>query len=159
MAVCEIVTIGTELLLGEIHDTNSRYIARALRDIGVDLYRLTTVGDNPQRITATLQEALMRADIVITTGGLGPTVDDPTRQAVANVFNVSLSYQEELWQQIIARFAHYNRVPTENNRRQAYIPANSIAIPNPVGTAPAFYVELGVKTMISFRVFRARWNT
>ncbi len=149
MAVCEIVTIGTELLLGEIHDTNSRYIARALRDIGVDLYRLTTVGDNPQRITATLQEALMRADIVITTGGLGPTVDDPTRQAVANVFNVSLSYQEELWQQIIARFAHYNRVPTENNRRQAYIPANSIAIPNPVGTAPAFYVELGVKTMIS----------
>lgn len=149
MAVCEIVTIGTELLLGEIHDTNSRYIARALRDIGVDLYRLTTVGDNPQRITATLQEALMRADIVITTGGLGPTVDDPTRQAVANVFNVSLSYQEELWQQIIARFAHYNRVPTENNRRQAYIPANSIAIPNPVGTAPAFYVELGVKTLIS----------
>jgi len=149
MAVCEIVTIGTELLLGEIHDTNSRYIARALRDIGVDLYRLTTVGDNLQRITATLQEALMRADIVITTGGLGPTVDDPTRQAVANVFNVKLEYKEELWQQIETRFKHYNRIPTENNRRQAFIPANSIAIPNPVGTAPAFYVELGVKTIIS----------
>lgn len=149
MAVCEIVTIGTELLLGEIHDTNSRYIARALRDIGVDLYRLTTVGDNLQRITATLQEALMRADIVITTGGLGPTVDDPTRQAVSNVFNVNLEYKEELWQQIETRFKHYNRVPTENNRRQAFIPANSIAIPNPVGTAPAFYVELGVKTIIS----------
>ena len=72
MAICEIVTIGTELLLGEIHDTNSRFIARALRDIGVDLYRLTTVGDNLNRITATLQEALMRADIVITTGGLDP---------------------------------------------------------------------------------------
>ena len=63
MAVCEIVTIGTELLLGEIHDTNSRFIARSLRDIGVDLYRLTTVGDNQQRITATLLEALIRSDI------------------------------------------------------------------------------------------------
>ena len=149
MAICEIVTIGTELLLGEIHDTNSRFIARALRDIGVDLYRLTTVGDNLNRIPATLQEALMRADIVITTGGLGPTVDDPTRQAVANVFNVKLIYKEELWQQIYDRFSHYNRIPTENNKRQAFIPQNSIAIPNPVGTAPAFYVELGVKTIIS----------
>jgi len=149
MAVCEIVTIGTELLLGEIQDTNSRFIARALRDIGIDLYRLTTVGDNLNRITATLQEALMRADIVITTGGLGPTVDDPTRQAVANVFNVRLVYQEELWQQILDRFSHYNRIPTENNKRQAFIPENSTAIPNPVGTAPAFYVELGVKTLIS----------
>ena len=149
MAVCEIVTIGTELLLGEIHDTNSRFIARSLRDIGVDLYRLTTVGDNQQRITATLLEALIRSDIVITTGGLGPTVDDPTRQAVANVFNVSLVYKEELWQEIVDRFAHYNRTPTENNRRQAYIPGNSIAISNPVGTAPAFYVELRGKTLIS----------
>ena len=149
MAVCEIVTIGTELLLGEIQDTNSRFIARALRDIGIDLYRLTTVGDNLNRITATLQEALMRADIVITTGGLGPTVDDPTRQAVANVFNVRLVYQEELWQQILDRFSHYNRVPTDNNKRQAYIPENSTAIPNPVGTAPAFFVELGIKTLIS----------
>ena len=91
----------------------------------------------------------MRADIVITTGGLGPTVDDPTRQAVANVFNVKLVYQEDLWQQILDRFAHYNRTPTENNKRQAFIPANSTAISNPVGTAPAFFVELGVKTLIS----------
>ncbi len=149
MAVCEIVTIGTELLLGDIQDTNSRFIARSLRDIGVDLYRLTTVGDNLHRITATLQEALMRADIVITTGGLGPTVDDPTRQAVANVFHVKLVYLEELWQQILDRFRHYGRTPTENNKRQAFIPGNSIAIPNPVGTAPAFYVELGGKTLIS----------
>ncbi len=149
MAVAEIVTIGTELLLGEIQDTNSRFIARSLRDIGVDLYRLTTVGDNIQRITFTLQEALMRADVVITTGGLGPTVDDPTRQAVADVFNVPLVYHEELWDQILERFKFYKRTPTENNKRQAYIPANAIAIPNPVGTAPAFAVELGVKTIIS----------
>lgn len=149
MAVAEIVTIGTELLLGEIQDTNSKYIARVLRDIGIDLYRLTTVGDNVQRITATLQEALMRADIVITTGGLGPTVDDPTRQAVANVFNLPLIYHEELWEQILQRFQRYNRKPTENNKRQAYVPANALIIENPVGTAPAFAFEWGVKTIIS----------
>jgi len=149
MAVAEIVTIGTELLLGEIHDTNSRFIARALRDIGVDLYRLTTVGDNIKRITATLQEALMRADVVITTGGLGPTVDDPTRQAVADTFNVGLVFKQELWDQILDRFKYFNRTPSENNKRQAYIPANAIAIRNDVGTAPAFAVELGVKTLIA----------
>ena len=67
------------------------------------------------------------------------------------MFNVKLIYKEELWQQIYDRFSHYNRIPTENNKRQAFIPQNSIAIPNPVGTAPAFYVELGVKTIISLR--------
>ena len=149
MAVAEIVTIGTELLLGEIQDTNSRYIARFLRDIGVDLYRLSTVGDNVQRITATLQEALMRADIVITTGGLGPTVEYPTRQAVAKTFNVPLEFHEELWEQILERYKQYGQKPTENNKRQAYIPANSIPIPNPVGTAPAFAYELGTKVVIS----------
>lgn len=149
MTVAEIVTIGTELLLGEIHDTNSRFIARALRDIGVDLYRLTTVGDNLARITATLQEALMRADVVITTGGLGPTVDDPTRQAVSDTFNVDLVYKEELWEQILERFKNFKHTPSENNKRQAYLPANAFVITNQVGTAPAFGVELGVKTLIS----------
>lgn len=149
MAVAEIVTIGTELLLGEIQDTNSKFIARVLRDIGIDIYRLTTVGDNGHRITATLQEALMRADIVITTGGLGPTVDDPTRRAVADVFNLPLVYHEELWQKILKHFERYNRKPTENNKRQAYIPENALIIDNPVGTAPAFAFEWGVKTIVS----------
>ncbi len=149
MTVAEIVTIGTELLLGDIQDTNSKYIARSLRDIGVDIYRLTTIGDNPQRITHTLQAALMRSDVVITTGGLGPTVDDPTRQAVADVFNVPLVYHESLWQEILARYERFKRVPTENNKRQAYLPANGVAISNPVGTAPAFYVELGIKTILA----------
>ena len=96
MATAEIVTIGTELLLGEINDTNSRYIARALRDIGVDIYRITSVGDNASRITATLQEALMRSDFVITTGGLGPTVDDPpekpSRMSSMFLLNINLNY-------------------------------------------------------------------
>lgn len=149
MTIAELVTIGTELLLGEIQDTNSKYIARSLRDIGVDIYRLTTIGDNPNRITHSLQAALMRSDVVICTGGLGPTVDDPTRKAVADVFNVPLVYREELWEDIVARYKTFNRVPTENNKRQAFIPANGIAIRNPVGTAPAFYVELGIKTIIA----------
>ncbi len=149
MATAEIVTIGTELLLGEINDTNSRYIARALRDIGVDIYRITSVGDNAARITATLQEALMRSDFVITTGGLGPTVDDPTRQAIADVFNVPLEYKSELWDEILERFTRYGLTPTENNKRQAFVPVGALVISNPVGTAPAFVYELGAKTTIS----------
>lgn len=149
MAIAEIITIGTELLLGEIQDTNSKFLARVLRDIGVDLYRLTTVGDNPQRIAATIIEALTRADIVITTGGLGPTVDDPTRQAVAEAMDVELEYQPELWEVIISRFKRYNRQPSINNKRQAFIPKGAKVIENMVGTAPAFVFESDQKSIIS----------
>ena len=141
MPTAEIITIGTEILLGEILDTNARYIARALRDEGIDLFRKTTVGDNVNRIAEAIQQALERADIVITTGGLGPTVDDPTRQAVAQALGVETEYRPELWEQIQARFQRFGREPTENNRRQAYIPEGALAIENPVGTAPAFIFE------------------
>lgn len=149
MPILEIITIGTELLLGEITDTNSSYIARTLRDHGIDIYRITTIGDNPGRITTTIQESLKRADIIITTGGLGPTVDDPTRKAVANAANRHLEYHEELWDQIVERFKVYGRVPTENNRQQAYIPEDAIPIDNPVGTAPCFIVEQDSRYIIS----------
>ena len=149
MPSAEIITIGTELLLGEIVDTNSRYIARRLRDAGIDLYRTTTVGDNAERIAQAVREALQRADIVITTGGLGPTVDDPTRQAIADAVSVPLEFRPELWEAIQERFKQYNRQPTENNRRQAFIPQGAIAIPNPVGTAPAFAVETETGVVIS----------
>src|SRR4030066_630483 len=104
MPSAEIITIGTELLLGEIVDTKSRYLARCLRDAGIDLYRKTTVGDNSRRIAGVIQQALERCDIVITTGGLGPTVDDPTRDAVALAVGVEAEYHPELWEQIEARF-------------------------------------------------------
>lgn len=149
MPVLEIITIGTELLLGEIADTNSTYIARTLRDHGIDIFRITTIGDNPGRITAAIKEALNRADIVITTGGLGPTVDDPTRQAVADAVGRPLQFKDELWEQIVTRFKAYGRTPTENNRRQAYIPDGAIPIPNPVGTAPCFIVELDSAFVVS----------
>src|SRR4030042_5061373 len=143
MPVAEIITIGTEILLGEIIDTNAQFIARKLRDAGIDLYRKTTVGDNTHRIAQAIQQSLERCDIVLTTGGLGPTVDDPTREAVALALGVELEYREDLWEQIQARFQRFGRQPTENNRRQAYIPKGAIAIENPVGTAPIFIVELG----------------
>jgi nicotinamide-nucleotide amidase len=149
MAIAEIITIGTELLLGEIQDTNTAYMARALREAGVDLFRTMTVGDNATRIAQAIRESLQRADIVITTGGLGPTVDDPTRQAVALALGVETEYRPELWEQIQARFKHYGRQPTENNRRQAYIPHGAIALENPVGTAPAFIAERGEKAVVS----------
>jgi nicotinamide-nucleotide amidase len=149
MPAAEIITIGTELLLGEIVDTNSHYLARALRDQGIDLYRTTTVGDNPERIAQAIQHSLERAEIVITTGGLGPTVDDPTRQAVALAAGVELEFRPELWEQVQARFRRFSRTPTENNRRQAYVPAGAIAVENPVGTAPSFIVELDGHSIIS----------
>jgi len=145
----EIITIGTELLLGEITDTNSTYIARTLRDHGIDIYRITTIGDNPGRIASTIREALERAEIIITTGGLGPTVDDPTRQAVADATDRELVFQPELWEQIVDRFKDYGREPTENNRRQAFIPQNAIPVVNPVGTAPCYIVEIDNACVVS----------
>jgi len=149
MPSAEIIAIGTELLLGEIVDTNTAFIARALRDIGVNLFRTTTVGDNAIRIAQAIQQAFDRAEIVLTTGGLGPTVDDPTREAVALAMGVEVEYHPELWAQIQARFNRYGRIPTENNRRQAYIPIGATAVENPVGTAPAFFVDRNGKVIFS----------
>ena len=149
MPSAEIITIGTEILLGEILDTNAQYIARALRDLGIDLYRKTTVGDNQKRIAQVLQQAMERCDIIITTGGLGPTVDDPTREAVALAAGLEVQFRPELWEQIQARFRRFGRNPTENNKRQAYIPKGARAIENPVGTAPAFVVEAGGAAIIA----------
>ncbi len=137
----EIITIGTELLLGEIVDTNSAYLARSIRDIGVDLFCQTTVGDNEERTAAAISAALDRADVVITTGGLGPTVDDVTRQAVAKATGRPLEFQPELLEQIAARFERWGTKMSPNNRQQAYIPAGAIGLENPVGTAPCFIVE------------------
>lgn len=137
----EIIAIGTELLLGEISDTNSARIARVLRGVGLDLWWISAVGDNEARIAEAVAQGARRSAVVITSGGLGPTVDDPTRAAVARAFGLPLDYRPELWQQIEARFQRYGRKPTENNRKQAYVPAGALALENPVGTAPCFVVE------------------
>lgn len=137
----EIVTTGTELLLGQIDDTNATYLARQLRDLGIDIYFRSTVGDNEGRIAHVLEQALARADLVITTGGLGPTVDDVTREAVARVVGRPLILFPDLLAQIEAFFARFGARMSDNNRRQAYLPEGCIPVENPVGTAPAFIVE------------------
>lgn len=141
MPSAEIITIGTEILLGEIIDTNTRYIARALRGMGVDLFRTVTIGDNAERIADAIRNSMHRAEIVITTGGLGPTVDDPTREAVARAAGVELEYREDLWAQVVEAISRYGRQPSENQKRQAYAPKGALGIKNPVGTAPCFIVE------------------
>jgi competence/damage-inducible protein CinA-like protein len=149
MPSAEIITIGTEILLGEIVDTNTRYIARTLRGMGVDLYRTITIGDNVDRIASAIQHSMERAEIVITTGGLGPTVDDPTRAAVAKAAGVELEFREDLWEQVVSVISRYGRKPSENQKRQAYVPKGAIGIPNPVGTAPCFIVETQRNAVLS----------
>jgi nicotinamide-nucleotide amidase len=145
----EIVAIGTEILLGEITDTNSVYLARALRDLGINLFYMTSVGDNEARIEAALRLALSRAQIVITCGGLGPTVDDMTRQGVARATDRELVFHQSLLDAIAARFNTFRVQMTENNRRQAYVPDRAVIIENPVGTAPSFAVEHEDRVIIS----------
>ncbi|MBE7473902.1 MAG: CinA family nicotinamide mononucleotide deamidase-related protein [Anaerolineales bacterium] len=137
----EIVMTGSELLLGEIVDTNATMMAKMLRNIGLNLFYKTTVGDNEERITQVLNIALDRSPVVITSGGLGPTVDDVTRQAVANATGRRLVYSEELEAQIAARFRSFGRPMADNNRRQAYLPEGALPLPNPAGTAPCFLSE------------------
>lgn len=137
----EIVTIGTELLLGQIIDTNAAYMAQQLNSIGVSVLYKTTVGDNALRIKEVLARALERVDLVITSGGLGPTEDDLTRNIAAEVTGRKLILHEELLQQIKNIFLERGREFKPNNKRQAYIPEGAIPIENPQGTAPGYIIE------------------
>jgi competence/damage-inducible protein CinA-like protein len=141
MPSAEIITIGTELLLGEIVNTNTQVIALALRKIGVDVFRTASIGDNPDRIAQILLESTSRADIVIATGGLGPTLDDPTRHAIAQAFDLELIFHPDLWDEIVRRFSKYGIQPPENNKQQAYLPEGADSLPNPRGTAPGICLE------------------
>ena len=145
----EIVAVGTELLLGQIVDTNSAYMAQQLTTIGVDVHFKSTVGDNLERIKTTLQNAGNRADFVLTTGGIGPTLDDLTREAVAEVTGRPLAFDQKLYDQIADFFKRVGRPMGENNRKQAFIPEGAIPIENPVGTAPGFIVEQGPQSILA----------
>ena len=137
----EIVAIGSELLLGQIVDTNSAWMAQRLAAVGMNLYYKTIVGDNPERMLETITAAMERSDVVITSGGIGPTQDDLTREIVAKASSRELVLDPELLAQIEARFRRRGFIMTENNNRQAYIPEGSIPVENPNGTAPSFIVE------------------
>jgi len=140
--------IGSELLLGQIVDTNAAYLAQRLAEIGVDVYYKTTVGDNRKRLVAALRLALERSDIVITSGGLGPTEDDLTREAVADVLGSPLQFHHELLDDIQAKFQSRGLTMSANNRKQAFLPEGAAVFRNPRGTAPAFAVESDAGTIV-----------
>jgi nicotinamide-nucleotide amidase len=145
----EIIAIGSELLLGTTVDTNSAFLAGRLVAAGVQVVRKTTVGDNAEQIAVAVREAMDRADLILCTGGLGPTLDDLTRDAVALAYDRPLEFQQELLDQIAARFTAMGRSMSESNRRQAFVPQGSRAIENPRGTAPVFIVEDERATLIA----------
>ncbi len=146
---CEIIAIGSELLLGAIVDTNTPHIAGRLHTIGLELLYTSAVGDHEACIADSIRLGMSRSEVVITTGGLGPTVDDMTREAVARATGRALIFDEALLGQIEQRFQRWGRAMTENNRRQAFRPEGSTVIENPVGTAPSFIVDTGASVIIS----------
>jgi len=134
----ELLAVGTELLLGQLQDTNTSYVAKHLADAGIDVYGTHAVGDNQGRIAQAMRESLARADGVIATGGLGPTVDDLTKEAVAAALGLDLELHERSLAQMQEFFAIVGREMRENNRKQAYVPRGSFVLENPRGTAPGF---------------------
>ncbi len=139
--IVEIVTTGSELLLGQIINTNSAYMAAGLNAIGFDVVYQTTVGDNRERMRAVLEQALSRADIVITSGGLGPTQGDITKEVCAGIFGRKLYLHEESLERIKAHFQHVQKEMADNNVRQAMIPEGAVVFKNYAGTAPGVALE------------------
>ena len=144
---CEVVAIGTELLLGQIMDTNSSWIGERLALAGIDSHFQVKVGDNFERMEATIRHALERSDAVICCGGLGPTQDDITREVIARIMGVELERDEEIVARIRAMFESRGRVMVDNNKRQADIPAGASPIAEMPGTAPGLVCPIGDKVI------------
>ena len=146
----EILCVGTELLLGDIVNTNAAYLSRKLAELGIHVYRHTVVGDNPARLTHALEAAFSQADLVITSGGLGPTYDDLTKETVAAYFGKKLELHAESLETIRGYFARTGRVMTKNNEKQAMMPQGARVFPNHYGTAPSLAVtnDEGTQTVI-----------
>ena len=137
----EIITIGTELLLGFTLDTNGAELGRALSAAGIRVVRRTSVADRPGEIRDAVATALSRTGTVITTGGLGPTRDDITKQVVAAIYDWPLDFDEELWHALVERYRRRGRVPAESNRSQAEVPRGALVLPNRWGSAPGLWLE------------------
>lgn len=137
----EILCIGTELLMGDIINTNAAYLAKELAGLGINLYHQSVVGDNPERLRQSLQLALKRADIVITTGGLGPTYDDLSKEIIAACFGRKLVMDEDSLTRIQAHFLRLGREMTDNNKKQAMMPQGCVIFQNENGTAPGCAIE------------------
>ncbi|MBQ6901382.1 MAG: competence/damage-inducible protein A [Oscillospiraceae bacterium] len=144
----EIIAVGTEILLGEITNTDAVTVARALSELGINAYYQTVVGDNPERLRACILAAKKRADIIITTGGLGPTFDDLTKQVAAEAFGKKLVLHEESLKKIEIYFERRGKKMTDNNRAQAYLPEGCTVLENDWGTAPGCAIEDNGKFLI-----------
>lgn len=139
--VVELISVGTEMLMGNIVNTNAAYLARRLADLGGLCYFQTVVGDNPERLKQTVELAMSRAQVVLMTGGLGPTQDDLTKQTVAGVFGRKLYLDEAVREGLLRHFEERNIVCSENNFRQAWIPEGAQILPNHNGTAPGIHIS------------------
>lgn len=157
----EIISVGTELLLGNIVNTNAQFLSKELADLGITVQRQSTIGDNPARLADWVNEAKARADLLVFTGGLGPTADDLTKETVAACYGDTLRYDPEEWEKIVAMFARIGRPVTENNRKQAMVPTNGRKIVNNHGTAPGAWFVQGEKQAVLMpgvpREMKAMW--
>lgn len=139
--VAEIISVGTELLLGEIVDTNATFLSTRLRDMGIAVYRKSTVGDNLERLIETIKNALSRSDIAILGGGLGPTDDDMTREAIAAYVGEKPFVDQQLYKELEEKFTARKRPMPANNTKQAWLIDSAVTLPNPIGTAPGWFVK------------------
>lgn len=144
-----IITVGDELLLGQVVDSNSAWIGAFLAEHGVDLAKKVSVGDNLDEIMSAIDEGFEKSDIVLMTGGLGPTKDDITKQAIASYFNAELEFREDAYQRIKKFFEILNRPISDSHYRQSYFPKNAILLENKMGTAPGMLFYNGKKILIS----------
>ena len=147
--VAEIISVGTELLLGDIVNTNAQYISKELAKLGIDLYFQTTVGDNVERVKIAIDQACSRADLIIMTGGLGPTKDDLTKSAAAAYFGKKLVFHQQTYDHVKKRLDSYGiHQMTDSQKTQALVPEDSIAIMNPEGLAPGIIMSDGEKAIL-----------
>ncbi|MBC8611577.1 competence damage-inducible protein A [uncultured Ruminococcus sp.] len=144
----EIISVGTEIVLGDILNTHSQFLSRELAGMGINVYYHTAVGDNDRRFTGMLENALNRSDIVFLTGGLGPTTDDITKETACQLMGLECHYDEAIGERIRSYFARSGRRMSENNKKQAMVPQGAVVLQNDWGTAPGFILEKEGKTVV-----------
>ncbi|NIP44607.1 MAG: competence/damage-inducible protein A, partial [candidate division Zixibacteria bacterium] len=147
--ITEIITIGNEILLGQTLDSNAAYIADKLTEVGADVRRITTIGDGNEDIVDILKEAMDRADLIITTGGLGPTEDDLTKYAICEVFDRKLVYHQDILDLIKDRYSRRGMIIPEFVKTQADQPEGAALLENPIGSAVGIVIEKDKKRIIS----------
>src|SRR6266508_3271972 len=159
----ELISIGTELLLGQIVDTNAAWLAGRLADLGIDCLWVSTVGDNLGRATEVVSRALGRSDLIVCTGGLGPTEDDLTREAIAAALGETPAVEPALEAELRTWFAGRGLEMAERNRKQAWLIPSARALPNPLGTAPGWIVRKDGRTLVAMpgvpREMTRMWET